>query len=73
MMTKDPLADNIDTKRKNKATLTDASKEVGLEVTAEKTKYRFLSCHQNARQNHDIKQIFTKCGTVEIFWNGINK
>jgi hypothetical protein len=31
------------------------SKEVGLEVYAEKTKYMLLSHHQNAWQNHDIK------------------
>jgi hypothetical protein len=36
-------------------TLTDTSKEVGLEVNAEKTKYVLLSRRQNARQNHDIK------------------
>jgi hypothetical protein len=31
----------------------DASKEVGLEVNTEKTKYMLLSHHQNAGQNHD--------------------
>jgi hypothetical protein len=36
-------------------TLTDASKEVGLEVNTEKTKYMLLSRHQNAGQNYDIK------------------
>ncbi|PNF32228.1 hypothetical protein B7P43_G17836, partial [Cryptotermes secundus] len=35
--------------------LFDASKEVGLEVNTEKTKYMLLSHHQNAEQNHDIK------------------
>jgi hypothetical protein len=49
------LADNIDTIKKNMETLIDASKEVGLEVNTEKTKYMLLSRHQNARQNHDIK------------------
>jgi hypothetical protein len=33
--------------------LIDASKEAGLEVNAEKTKYMLLSHHQNAWQNHD--------------------
>jgi hypothetical protein len=32
------LSDNIDTIKKNTKTLFDASKEVGLEVNAEKTK-----------------------------------
>jgi hypothetical protein len=33
------LRDNIDTKKKNTETLTDASKETGLEVNAGETKY----------------------------------
>jgi hypothetical protein len=49
------LGDIIDTIKKNKETLIDASKEVGLEVNTEKTKYMLLSLHQNAGQNHDIK------------------
>jgi hypothetical protein len=36
-------------------TLFDASKEVGLEVNTEKTKYMFLSHQQNSCQNQDIK------------------
>jgi hypothetical protein len=51
----DLLGDNINTIKKSKQTLIDASKEVGLEVNAEKTKYMFLSRHQNAGQNQDIK------------------
>jgi hypothetical protein len=41
----------------NTETLIDASKEVSLEVNAEKTKYTcmLLSRHQNAGQNNDIK------------------
>jgi hypothetical protein len=42
------------------ATLIDASKEVGLEVNTEKTKYMLPSRHQNAGQNHDIK-IANRC------------
>jgi hypothetical protein len=33
----------------------DASKEVGLDVNTEKTKYMLLSRHQNAGQYHNIK------------------
>jgi hypothetical protein len=42
------LGDNINTIKKNTQTLTDASKEVDLEANTHKTKYRLLSCHQNA-------------------------
>jgi hypothetical protein len=45
----------LDTIKKNTQTSIDARKEVGLEVNTEKTKYMFLSRHQNAGQNHDIK------------------
>jgi hypothetical protein len=49
------LGDNIDTINKNTETLTDASKEVGLEINVEKTKYMLLSRHQNVGQNRAIK------------------
>jgi hypothetical protein len=41
-------------------TLIDASKEVGLEVNTEKTKYMLLSRQQNAGQSYDIK-IVNRC------------
>jgi hypothetical protein len=50
-----PLDDNIDTIKENMESLIDASKEDGLEVNTEKTKYMLLPCHQNAGQNKDIK------------------
>jgi hypothetical protein len=54
------LGDNMDTTKKNKDTLIDDSKEVGLEVNTEKTKSMLLSCHQNAGQSYDIK-IANRC------------
>jgi hypothetical protein len=48
------LGDNIDTIKKNTEILTDASKDVGLEVNTEKTKYMLLSRRQIAGQNHYI-------------------
>jgi hypothetical protein len=54
------LGDNVDAIKKNMETLIDSSKEVGLEVNTEKTKYMLLSRHQNAGQSNDIK-ITNKC------------
>jgi hypothetical protein len=49
------LGDNIDAINKYTQTLIDASKEVGLEVNVEKTKYMLVSQDQNAGQNWEIK------------------
>jgi hypothetical protein len=49
------LGDNIDTIKRNIETLIYASKEVGLEINVEKTKYMLLSLHQNVVQNRNIK------------------
>jgi hypothetical protein len=49
------LGDDIGTREENIETLIDASTEVDLEVNTEKTKYMFLSRHQNAGQTSDIK------------------
>jgi hypothetical protein len=49
------LRDNIDTTKNNTDTLTDASKEVGLEANTEKMKCMLLSGRQNARLNRNIK------------------
>jgi uncharacterized protein YoxC len=51
------LGDNVDTKSKNTETLTDAVKEVGLEVNVEKTKFILLFYRQNAGQNRDLNLV----------------
>jgi hypothetical protein len=43
------------TRNKNTETLIDISKEVGLEVNVERTKYMLVSRDQNAGQNREIK------------------
>jgi hypothetical protein len=49
------LGNDIETIKRNAETLIDASKEVGLAVNIEKTKYILVSRDQNAGQNRDIK------------------
>jgi hypothetical protein len=49
------LGDNMDTVNRKTDTVIDASKEVGLEVNIEKTKYVLVTHYWNANQNLDIK------------------
>jgi hypothetical protein len=44
-----------------------ASKEVGLEINVEKTKYMLLSRHQNSGRNRDIKVSNRSFGNVSQF------
>jgi hypothetical protein len=61
------LLDNIDTIKKKTETFIDASKEVGLGINAEKTKYMLLSRHQNAGQNRDIEIVNSSFENVSQF------
>jgi hypothetical protein len=49
------LGDNIDTIKKKTETLTDASKEAGVDVNAEKATYMLLSRQQNAGIDLEIE------------------
>ena len=47
------LGENLQTHRENTEILIKASKDIGLEVNCEKTKYMITSCHQNVVQNQN--------------------
>jgi hypothetical protein len=50
------LGGSVHTRKENTETLVVASKEIGLEVNDDKTKYTVMSRDQNAGQSHVIKK-----------------
>jgi hypothetical protein len=61
------LGGSIQSKKKNAEDLVIASKEIGLEVHAERNKYIFMSRNQNAGQNHNMKIYNKSLERVEEF------
>jgi hypothetical protein len=61
------LGDNIDTIKKNTETFIDVSKEVGLEINIERTKYILLYRRQNVGQNWDVTSSLNMCHISNIW------
>jgi hypothetical protein len=58
---------NVRTVKENAEALVVASKETGLEVNADKTKYKIMSRDQNAGRSHSMKTGNGSFGRVEQF------
>ena len=61
------LGGSVDTVKKNTEALVAATKEIGLEVNAHKTKYMTVSRYQNAGRIHSMKVDNSSIARVEEF------
>ena len=61
------LGENLQTSRENTEIFIKASKDIGLEVDSEKTKYMITSCQQNIVQNQNIVTTHSSFENMEKF------
>src|SRR5215469_2244687 len=61
------LGGSVDTVKKNAEALVVATKEIGLEVNAHKTKYKTMSRDQNAGRSHSMKTDNSSIERVDEF------
>jgi hypothetical protein len=70
------LGGTLHTLKKNTEAFLVGSKEIGLEVNADKTKYMVMSRVQNAERSHNIKSdnsFFEMVEEFKLFENNFNK
>ena len=70
------LGGSVHTVKENAVTLVVATKETGLEVNADKTKYMVISRDRNAGRGHSMKIDNSSIERVEEFkylWNDVNR
>jgi len=61
------LNENINIVNKNTRALSEASREVGIELNTQKTMCVFISHHQNARQHHNLLRAWKSSKNVDNF------
>jgi hypothetical protein len=49
------LGDSVDTIKENSETFLEASRDIGLEINAENTKYMIMSRYQNSGRNQNVR------------------
>jgi len=67
------LGGSIHTLKESAEALVAATREIGLEVSADKTKYMVMSRDQNAGRSHSTKIDNSCFKRVQIFGNNFNK
>jgi hypothetical protein len=60
-------------KKENTGTLLEESRDIGLEINADKTKYIVMSRHSNSGQNKNIRIDNESCGKFQILGDDTNK
>jgi hypothetical protein len=61
------LDDSINTTKENTESILKASRDVGMEINAENTKYMIMSRHPNSGQNQNIRIANESFANVETF------